>query len=244
MAVRRHQRTQRLRRPRMRPRRNLVEVKRSGLLRVARIRTQAVASIPSPSAGTHRIDHRSIDRAIAFAVIELDNLWAGVARSLFLSAAFCARDASGTPLKLSKVPKAASADEALTHAIRRCRGARYKSGSSGPWRWRDEPFWWDPATLLDSLDEIGASNHQQVTLAVNAYPDVFSHLHVFRNFYAHRGIDTRRRLLSRLLVLQVPTTHSATLALASPDPRAPLPRPQPLIFDWLDDVRETIGLLV
>ena len=228
----------------MRPSYELVKIKRSGLVRAIRIRAQVTSIVgPQPSVGG-RVDAEAVDRAVAFAIIELDNLWAGVARSLFLSAAFAGCDATGTPLSLSKVSRPRNTDEALTHAIRCIKGSNYKRGSTGPWTWRDEPPWWDPGTLLRSLQEIGASNYQQVNVALGAYPDVFVHLHAFRNFYAHRGKDTRQQLIPHLRLLQFPTTHSATLALSSPNPNVPLFRRQPLLLDWLDDVRATIGLIV
>ena len=228
----------------MRPRYDLTKIKRSGLVRATRIRTQ-VANIVAPRLTTAGgVEDESVDRAVAFAIIELDNLWGGVARSLFLSAAFCGVDATGTRLRLSNVPRSRNTDEALTYAIRSLKGSNYKQGSTGPWTWRDEPPWWSPATLLKSLQDIGASNYQQVNTALGAYPDVFEHLHVFRNFYAHRGKDTREQLIPHLRSLQFPITYSATVALNSPNPNSSLPRSQPLVLDWLDDVQATIGLLV
>ena len=186
----------------------------------------------------------SIDSAVAFVIIELDNLWVVTARSFFLSVAFCARDAWGSRVQLFKTAKARSTDEALTHAIRRCKGSRYKPGTNGPWTWRDEPLWWQPKTLLDALDEIGASNYPQVGAAMSASPSAFTHLHTFRNFYAHRSSGTRAEVVSGLRQLQFPTTYTATTALTTPALRNGRLRPQPLIFDWLDDIRNTISLLV
>ena len=185
-----------------------------------------------------------VDSVVAFVIIDLDNLWMGIARSLFLSAAFCARDGAGSRIQLSKVTRAQSMDEALTHAIRRCRSANYKAGSKGPWAWREEPPWWKPHTLLEALDEIGASNYQQVSAAMSASPKVLQHLHKFRNFYAHRNRETRANLVEDLRNLQFPTTHTATRALTSPMVDQGSVRPQPLILDWLDDIRNTIEFLV
>jgi len=177
---------------------------------------------------------------ISFAVMELDSLWIGVSRSLFLSTAFTAKDGSGARLQLSKVPRAHDIDEALTHAIRRCT-RRYKPGSTGPWRWPDEPLWWKPQTLMDALDEIGASNYAQVVTALGIAPAVFADLHAFRNFYAHRGKDTRSLLVPVLRSLNFPTTETATRALSSPlITAASGVRPQPLILDWIDDIEATV----
>ena len=195
----------------------------------------AVSPIPQDS---------HVDASVGFVIIELDNLWAGISRSFFLSVAFCARDGNGIRVQLSKVSKARSTDEALTHAIRRCKPWRYRRGSNGPWTWRDEPLWWNPQTLLDAIDEIGASNYQQVSAAMSATPSAFSYLHTFRNFYAHRSKGTRTGIITHLRRLQFPTTYTATAALTTPIVQQGQIRPQPLVLDCLDDIRNTILLLV
>ena len=187
---------------------------------------------------------RSVDRATAFAAIEMDNLWSGIARSLFLSTAFCARDGSGNRLRLSRVQRARNRDEALTYAIRRCRRSRYRAGSSGPWQWYDEPLWWNPSTLLAALDELGASNHATVSAAVSMSPGVFDHLHRFRNFYAHRGESTRTGLVASIRALHFPTSFTATKVLTSRALVGGRIRPQALILDWIADMRTTIRFLV
>ena len=224
----------------MRPHGKLLSLQRSALGRTDRLRTH-VSSVLSSSPTNKEI---SVDSAVAFTIMELDNLWVVTARSFFLSVAYSGRDAHGNRVQLSKKPKANNADEALTHAIRRCRGAKYKPGSNGPWTWRDEPLWWQPNTLLNSLDEIGASNYQQVSNAMSASPRAFSHLHTFRNFYAHRSRGTRDEVVISLRRLQFPTTHTATNALTSRAFQNGRRRPQELIFDWLDDIQNTIALLV
>ena len=186
----------------------------------------------------------SVDAAVAYVVIELDNLWSGIARSFFLSVAFCARDGMGGRIQLSRAVKAQSIDDALTHAIRRCKPWRYRPGSNGPWKWLDEPLWWNPNSLLDAMDEIGASNYQQVSMAMSASPNAFAYLHTFRNFYAHRGKGTRDEIVSDLRRLQFPTTYTATAALTSRVVANGQLRPQPLILDWLDDIWNTVSLLV
>ena len=181
---------------------------------------------------------------MAFVITELDNLWAGMARSFFLSVAYCARDGTGNPIRLTNATKAQNPDEALTHAIRRCKPWRFRKGKNGPWTWRDEPLWWNPKTLLDAMDEIGASNYQLVSTAMGASPNALSYLHTFRNFYAHRNRGTRARVTPELRNLNFPTTYTATAALTSPRIELGLIRPQPLILDWLDEVRNTISMLV
>ena len=227
----------------MRPTRDLRNLQRTALARTERLNAYIGSTLTQAS--THR--SARIDSAVAFVVIELDNLWVGVARSFFLSVAFCARDGTGNHVELTRVARAQSANDALTHAIRRCRGSRYRPGRRRSWTWRDEPLWWKPGTLLDALDEVGASNYGQVSAemsAMSASPRVFSYLHTFRNFYAHRSERTRAQVVRDLRHLQFPTTYTATIALTSPVVWRGHVRPQPLILDWLDDIRNTISLLV
>jgi hypothetical protein len=65
-------------------------------------------------------------------------------------------------------------------------------------------------------------------------------LPVFRNFYAHRNEETAAKAiaLAERQYLIRGRTHP-TLAIATP----PYQRPQPLILDWLDDIRAVIDLL-
>lgn len=224
----------------MRPTRNLQNLQRSALVRTDRLH----AYISPLLTEYYAARLRSVDSAVAFVVIELDNLWAGTARSFFLSAAFCAADGKGNRIHLSRAPRARTTDEALTHAIRRCKPSRYKSGQKGPWTWSDEPGWWNPTTLLKAMDEIGASNYPQVSAAMSTSPGAFGYLHTFRNFYAHRSEGTRADIIGGLRRLRFPTTYTATSALTAPRILPGLIRPQALILDWLDDVRNTISMLV
>ena len=224
----------------VRPSRDLQSLQRSALARTGRLYAYmnsmlAVHATPNPL---------SVDNAVAFVIIELDNLWASVARSFYLSVAFCARDGTGKHVQLSKTTRAQSTDEALAHAIRRCKPRLYKSGLNRPLTWRDEPPWWKPRTLLDAIDEIGASNYQQVSAAMSVSPTAFSYLHTFRNFYAHRNRVTRTDIVGDLRRLQFPTNYTATTALTSPTVWQGQIRPQPLVLDWLDDIQNTILLLV
>ena len=224
----------------MRPTRDLRDLRKAGLGRLARLHIY-VNFVLAPK--TH-VNAAAVESAMAFVVIELDNLWSNIARCLFLSTAFGARDGSGNRLELAKVNKAESINEALTHAIRGCRGGGYRPRGAGQWSWHDEPSWWKTKNLLAALNEIGASNYQQVSAAMSIAPITFAHLRPFRNFYAHRSQRTRAEVVRCLRRLQFPTNHTATRALTSPLVQKGVVRPQPVILDWLDDVRNTIVFLV
>lgn len=228
----------------MRPSTDLRKLQHSSVARISRLRDGARTVLSAAASADTTSSSCRPEPFLAYVVIELDNLWASTARSLFLSAAFCARDGTGMEVTLSVVPKPGSTNEALAHAIRRCRPTRYRAGSTRPWTWNDEPLWWDQRTLLDCLEELGASNFPQVVSALSASPAVFSHLHVFRNFFAHRGKDTRERVIRSLQQLHFPRHYTAAQALMTPVRTPDGIRPQPLILDWLDDLHDTVDLLV
>ena len=228
----------------MRPSKDLRKLQGTSLARVLRLRGGVrTVLLDAASADSADLVLRT-EPFVSFVIIELDNLWASTARSLFLSAAFCARDGCGSQVTLSEVPRPENTNEALAHAIRRCRPSRYREGSARQWTWSDEPLWWDQRTLLSSLEEIGASNLPQVASALSASPEVFSHLHVFRNFFAHRGKGTHERVMQSLRHLHFPRHYTATRALMAPARTQDGLRPQPLILDWLDDLHNTVDLLV
>ena len=210
----------------MRPSRDLRILQRGSLKRIARLRGFAGNHLLDPASAVSGGHARSRDLVVAYTVIELDNVWARTALSLFLSTAFLARDGTGARVVLSSVPPPKDAAEALKQSGERDDG------------------WWRHRALLRGLGKLGASNVPQVQMALNAAPDVFEHLHTFRNFYAHRGHGTRQRVEMSLGQLQFPRHYTATQALTLPRPTRRDARPQPLVLDWLDEMRITIELLV
>ena len=185
-----------------------------------------------------------LDPGIAVAVVELDNLWTGVARSLYLSSAFCARDGTGKPLDLG-VPPCRTTNEALGHAIKRCKEDVFSAKDGvGPWEVGDEPAWGRTKHLLASLDAIGASNYDKISGALSLTPKVFPYMHTFRNFYAHRSMEAKIQVEGVVRAYGLPTRCAPTRILVSPVVTPEGVRPQPLILDWADELRETMELLV
>ena len=180
---------------------------------------------------------------VTHCIVELHNLWIGFSRSLYLSSAFGARDGLGRRIQLEAIATADSVDEALTHAIRRTKPNTYRRGSP-PWNWADEPSWGSPKILLDSLDEIGASNRQIVSNGLSTLTSVFTHLPRFRNFYAHRNEDTARGLGGVLMNYGIAADMHASVALLVAAQIRGVQRPQPLLLDWVDDVINVISLVV
>ena len=225
----------------MRPTRNLRKLQLSGSRRVAELKYYALVHLMEEEQVR---SGKELEADAMLLTMELDNLWVGMARSLFLSTAYGAVDGTGKKVALG-VPRARTPDEALAYAIKRCKGTVYKDkGPSGPWAPLDEPPWWNTKTLLEALKELSPSNYEQVSTALGVAPHVFTRLHMFRNFFAHRSKATRLSLDGVLRKLPPAADGTPHGALASRLTARGEARPQPLILDWLDDVRDTIDLLV
>lgn len=222
----------------MKPTRDLRRVQRSASRRLERLRFAVDDCLTSPTAPTRA----ELDRTMSHAVIELHNLWLAFSRSLYLSSAFRARDGSGYRVALSKVSQATTVDEALTPAIRRTRPDR--KSRKPPWNWNDEPRWADVNVLLNSLDEIGASNLPTVSAGLSTGSLVFVTLGPVRNFYAHRGEDTSQRASKALLRYLVPGNVHPTNALTRHVVVGGVPKALPLVVEWIDDIGLAIDLVV
>jgi hypothetical protein len=213
--------------------RDLRRLNRAALSRLDRLHSIAfdAATLPAEESGTR-------DRLTAYCIVETHNLWFTYSRSLYISSSLGARSASGGRVSVSKVPRPQSTQEAIGHAIRRCKFNRYKGGRQ-PWTWLDEPSWAKPNTLLDALDEVGASNYPTVSAALGQINSQFSlaHLGEVRNFYSHRGEDTAMRVRRIALAYAVSPSVSPTQFLHSTAATANGSRAQPIILDWMDETR-------
>jgi hypothetical protein len=225
----------------MRTTRDLRRLKKAALGRVDRLAAIAYdAATPSGVSDTPRQDHLT-----SYCVIELHNAWYAFSRSLYLSTCLGARDSSGSRVGVSKVRRATTEAEALGHAVRRCKSWRYKATKT-QWSWLDEPAWARSSNLLDALDEVGAANYAQVSasLSLPGATQVLEHLADFRNFYAHRGEDTRSRATQNALVYALNPGLPPTNILQSHALRNGVTRPQPLLMDWVDDARLMIATAI
>ncbi|MYF79659.1 MAG: hypothetical protein F4180_07340 [Chloroflexi bacterium] len=182
--------------------------------------------VQAQSPASDDVPDQSPDLTVAYVVIELDSLWANTAKALFVSVALGASDGSGTRVEMTKRPS----PQGLAAALELAREL--------------ERRWWKRRSLLKALRQVGATNCGQVQIATNVPAVAFNHLHLFRNFYAHRGIESREKLEVPLRSLRVPTQYSATRALLTHYRKSGSPRHQPILLDLLDEVRATIELLV
>lgn len=176
---------------------------------------------------------RDVDRAVAFASIELLNCWAGFSRSLYFSACFGARDASGASISTS-VNLRDGLDAQLFAAQRFTR----RSLQRGAVTHRDEPNWLQSSTLITLLNDTGASNLATVSTALAGNRRVLTDLPSVRNFFGHRGQDTARKAAGVGRNYGKPAhLHPAELCVSF----AP-GRPQSIIRDWAADLRDIMKL--
>jgi hypothetical protein len=177
-------------------------------------------------------------RAVAFAVIEGLNLWAGFSRAYFLSCALGAREKGGLQVQPSGgvSPTKADAVTVAVHAVR----PKLRT-KSGPWSYSEEPKWHMPPDFLKALGRLGPSNMPTIHGAFGYQTYVFDDIRVCRNFFAHRNEDTAAEVAAMLRAPRYGVTarRHASDAICE---RAPS-RPQPIVADWLDDIRIVIELL-
>lgn len=175
------------------------------------------------------------DRSVSYVAIEALNLWASFARSYYLSCLLGTKQVDGTGVTIT-IPGIQNVGDAMTFSIRTMK-LRLRTGR--PRKRRDEPTWHEPHTLLRLLGSVGASTLPNVHAAF-AYPTaVFLHLPTFRNFFAHRNEDTARKTarIARRYGLSPKLRPSEILCSKTTG------RPQNILADWLDDLRNVIQLM-
>ena len=209
----------------MRKVRSLEDLGTSASRRLLRLRLLVESLVPPLKA-----DH---DRLVAFVVIEALNLWASFARSFYISCLLRAFRPSGTRVTIRATGIKRSGD-AISFAMTQMGRKR-----PPPWKRRDEPVWRDPQTLIRLFSASGASNLPQVLTAFSYPPAVFGQLPVARNFFAHRNDETAAEVanLARSLLL---STKLRPLEVVCSRLSG---RPQNVLADWLDDLRNVIELL-
>lgn len=175
------------------------------------------------------------DRVVSYVAIEALNLWASFVRSFYLSCVVGVKNRAGQKITISR-PGVSTASDAIIFSIRRMKP--WVNTAQKLYR-RDEPTWHDPNTIITLLTALGSSNLSQVHAAF-AYPTfVFKHLPTFRNFFAHRNEDTAKKTaqISRSYGMSARLRPSEFLCTKVRR------RPQNVLSDWLDDIRNVIGLL-
>lgn len=173
------------------------------------------------------------DRAAAFAVIELDNLWSSFVRSYYLSWFLRAKTGAGVRVTLTVTsPKDRMAAMHLASTILYGKTQKGKTG-------RIEPAWHEKRVLTVLATGCGANHSLQVQQAMSTNATVFDFLHTTRNFFAHRCEETATKLprVARSFGL-LPSRRGSEIVLG-----VPLGRQGPLLLDWIAEVRGAAQLL-
>ena len=134
-------------------------------------------------------EDRARDQVISHVCINAQNTWAEFCRAYALSTVRAPVRRGGQAIVLGDRAIRTEAD-VVGAAIKRLKSHVYQRGN---WTRRDEPPWHDPNTLLHTLEEMDASNVDDLRSAFSLGSRVFEDLPVFRNFYAHRSEYTARK---------------------------------------------------
>ena len=178
------------------------------------------------------------DRVLTYVVLESVNCWASFVRAYYLSCFISARRKTGSPIVLAQ-SSLRTFQDAIDFFIRTMKPSLGPPSPGKVWQRRHEPAWHDPNVLTTLLSKLGSSDIAQLLSAFSYPTQAFRDLPSFRNFFAHRNEET--------------ATKAATVARSyGINPRLrPIEilcsraygRPRNLLSDWLDDIRNVVGLL-
>jgi hypothetical protein len=211
----------------MRPSKKLLNIHRSTELRLLKLRA-IIRNADSDS-------WADLDQRYSYVTIEALNLWCNFSRAYFLSFVLSPYREGGEVISIGR-PGISSYQDALDLIMLKLRPKVFQRGN---WTRRDEPPWHVPKTLMDCCGELQCSNIDDIVNAFSIRSSVFKHLPLFRNFYAHRHNLTARAAIDVARSYSIPAFNHPTKVLQE----AAYSRPQPLIFDWLDDISSVAELL-
>lgn len=167
--------------------------------------------------------------------IEAANTWHFFLRSYYLYSAAGALLDDGT--RVTSVAGRLSHLEAIEAAIAFSTGSKIKKPRRG-WTHRHEPNWRDPNIVVNLMSNQNMSNASGFLKALSASNGSHEPLGTARNFFAHRCQDTALKVRGLARRSSVPS-----LIDPSDIPYSYAPgRHQPLIADWIDDLRGAILL--
>ena len=182
-----------------------------------------------------RFDSGGGDRRISHVCINLQNTWAEFCRAYALSSVRRPARLSGGFISVGAVHVRSERDVVVA-AMQRFRPRVYNRGN---WSRREEPAWHDPNTLLGTMEDVRASNLDEIRAALSLGSSVFDDLPVFRNFYAHRTETTA--IKARVIAYRygIPRLDHPTDILCCTPPRAA----QSVMVEWIDDIWVTVQML-
>ncbi|RWA99916.1 hypothetical protein [Mesorhizobium sp.] len=206
----------------MRPVTDLTKMRVAFNGRLRRIRRVIASTLTGPAD-----DHA---RALAFAVVELDNLVMSAMREFIISSLRGARTATGA--RVTVTGNFGSADAVGAYVLSIVQAVSFQRlGSPHSVNRRQEAKIRDPRQVEQVLVACNASNVTSVRNALSLNTSLFSDVATVRNFYAHRNGDTWEKVRRQ-------ARNRGILTIKHPDELMSyhLPgRPVSLIEDWLDD---------
>jgi hypothetical protein len=173
------------------------------------------------------------DRAAAFAVIELDNIWSSFVRNYYLSWFVGTKTKQSVPIRIAPGNPRQFRD-AFVHA-KRILFSHTRAGRTA----REEPPWHEKRVLPALARGCGATNLAQIQAGLSIPATVFDFLHTVRNFYAHRCEETAKRLHRVARSLGVSPARTATrVVLAIPPGNS-----NTVLEDWIAEIAEATTIL-
>jgi hypothetical protein len=205
---------------------DLEDLYRHASARLDRLKLLGLAAFPMP--------FPERDRRLCYVAIEAVNGWSEFVRAYVLSCVLHPHRIKNPRVTLSNKTMRSFAD-VLHAAVRLMKG----STRQAPKTRRDEPAWHDVRTLMKTCAYMGCSHIADVHRALSIPTMAFEHLPTFRNYYAHRNPESKQRACDLAAKYAIPSVAHPTFLAATAAPG----RPQPLLADWIDDLRNAAELL-
>lgn len=213
----------------MSPTRDLRKLAKSATYRLSVLR-----KILDSSRGTFAA--RETRLAVCAVTVEALNTWANFSRSYYLSSCLGAFLA---PLgSITTITPFSSFNDSIGNAVLLYK-AYASPRSTGIWHRRDEPTWHDPNVLLACCNNIGASNYTHMTNALSVGTRFFLDLPVFRNYCAHKNMQTEGAAQNIAPIYGISALLQPLNILLS----IPIRRYDPLLKIWLYDIESVVSLL-
>jgi hypothetical protein len=208
----------------MNPRKLIGRLEMSACKRLTKLQNIA-ASLPSSGMPPPPV----FEPQICYATIEAANTWSNFSRAFYLSCAFEGR--CGTSGRIVNTTKGLTHHEALSKAIQIAKPG-LPVPSNGVWHRRDEPAWHDHALLRRTLNNIGCSKVVELDAVASMGSRVLIDLPVFRNYFAHRNVQTERAAKSAAPYNNISATYRPSQILLT----VPVGGTFPLLTEWLYDL--------
>lgn len=174
------------------------------------------------------------DRLLVFLAIELLNLWQSFCRTYALYAGAGLRSASNDYWAASVPGVSTDTKEEVRRLLVSCHGKNAKR----PTNPMDEPTWRDLAILKRCCETLNTGAVQSVNLAIGLPGSFRRELHHARNFAAHKGEDTHRKLQSVSLQRGLVPTKGLSLMMATASSGSGT-----VTLEWITEMEDAITIM-